>query len=145
VKASAEAQLNPSIESASAQPREWVEVLLQLLGVGRVSSWRRAGVTTPALQTGKNPRIAANWPELPSKFIGLGDTAAESRASAPAPSVPIGKRMYARADITHFSDLYRRGQISEADYQRLSADIHAAVKEGRIVDPPMRGVGKTRF
>jgi hypothetical protein len=79
VKASAEAQLNPSIESASAQPREWVEVLLQLLGVGRVSSWRRAGVTTPALQTGKNPRIAANWPELPSKFIGLGDTAAERR------------------------------------------------------------------
>jgi len=36
--ASAEAQLNPSIDSASAQPRERVEVLLlQLLGVGSVS------------------------------------------------------------------------------------------------------------
>ena len=31
---------NPLIDSASAQPRERVEVLLQLLCVGSVSSWR---------------------------------------------------------------------------------------------------------
>jgi hypothetical protein len=53
--------------------------------------------------------------------------------------------MYARADITRYSDLYRRGQISEADYRKLEADIHRAVAEGRIVDPPMRGVGKVPY
>jgi hypothetical protein len=70
---------------------------------------------------------------------------AASRASAQASSVPTGKRTYARADIVKYSDAYRRGRISEADYQKLSADIHAAVKEGRIVDPPMRGVGKVPY
>jgi len=70
---------------------------------------------------------------------------AASRASAPASSVPIGKRTYTRADIVKYSDAYRRGQISEADYQRLQADIVVAAKENRIVDPPTRGVGKTRF
>jgi len=37
--ASAETQLNPSIDPASAS-RERVKVLLQLLGVGSGSSWR---------------------------------------------------------------------------------------------------------
>ena len=57
--ASAEAQLNPSIDSASAKPRERVEVLLQLLGVKSMSSWR-VEATTPVLQAGKNSGIAAH-------------------------------------------------------------------------------------
>jgi hypothetical protein len=44
------------------------------------------------------------------------------------------KRTYTRAEIQRLSSAYRRGQISEADYQRVSADIVAASKEGRIVD-----------
>ena len=54
-----------------------------------------------------------------------------------APSAPASKRTYTRADITRYSDLYRRGRISEADYQRLSADIHAAIGEGRIANLPI--------
>jgi hypothetical protein len=48
-----------------------------------------------------------------------------------------GGRVYSREDIKRYSDLYRRGRIPEADYQRLSADIHAASKEGRIINPPI--------
>src|SRR5262245_40968130 len=33
------------------------------------------------------------------------------------------QRTYTRADITRYSDAYRRGRISEADYAKLSADI----------------------
>jgi len=29
--------------------------------------------------------------------------------------------------------MFQRGQIAEADYQRLSADIVAAGKEGRVI------------
>src|SRR5262249_27704001 len=74
----AEAQLNPSIDSASAQPRERVEVLLQLLGVKSMSSWR-VEATTPVLPTGKNPGIASHLQELPSEFILLAGATAERR------------------------------------------------------------------
>ena len=49
-----------------------------------------------------------------------------------APSAPAGKRTYARADITKYSELYRKGRISEADYAKLSADIHAASGKGAL-------------
>ena len=105
MKASAEAQLNPSIESASAQPRERVEVLLHLLGVGRVSSWRRAGVTTPVLQTGKNLGIAAHLRELPCEFIILADTAAERRIDNDHTSNPNrGRARMMGGDVTVTSE-----------------------------------------
>jgi hypothetical protein len=70
------------------------------------------------------------------------NAAAPQQASS---AMPAGKRSYTRADITRYSDLYRRGRFPEAEYQRLSADIHAAIADGRIVGPmPMRGIGKTR-
>ena len=61
-----------------------------------------------------------------------------------ASSAPTGKRTYTRAQITQVSNDFLRGRIPEADYQKLSADMHTAVNEGRIADPPMRGIGKTR-
>ena len=69
---------------------------------------------------------------------------AEAGPPQQAPSAPTGKRTYARAQIEQASRDYLRGRIPEADYQKISADIHAAVNEGRISDPPMRGIGKTR-
>jgi len=50
-----------------------------------------------------------------------------------------GQRTYTRADITRYSDAYWRGRISEGDYQKISADIVAAGREGRIVgvNPPL--------
>jgi hypothetical protein len=74
-----------------------------------------------------------------SFFRGYLAEAGQSPQPQHAPSAPTGKRTYARADITRYSDLYRRGRISESDYQKLSADIHAASKEGRIVgiNPPL--------
>jgi hypothetical protein len=59
------------------------------------------------------------------------------RQPSQASSAPTGTRVYTRADITRYSDLYRRGRISEADYQKLSADIHAAIGENRISNPPI--------
>ena len=56
-----------------------------------------------------------------------------------------GQRVYSRADITAASTNFLRGRIAPDAYAKLSADMHAAVAEGRIVDPPMRGLGKTRF
>ena len=53
------------------------------------------------------------------------------------PSAPTSKRTYTRADITRYSDAYRRGRIPEAEYQKISADIHAAIGEGRIANPPI--------
>ena len=52
-------------------------------------------------------------------------------------SAPTGKRTYTRADITRYSDAYRRGRIPEAEYQKISADIHAAAREGRISNVPI--------
>jgi len=62
-----------------------------------------------------------------------------------APPAPTGQRMYSRSDITKFSDAYRRGKISEADYRKLEADIHRAVMEGRITNPLMKNVGKAPY
>jgi hypothetical protein len=61
-----------------------------------------------------------------------------------ASSAPTGKRTYTRADIKRASEDYLRGRIPQSEYERLSADMHAAVNEGRISNPPMRGIGKTR-
>jgi hypothetical protein len=71
-----------------------------------------------------------------------GQRQASQQASS---AMPAGRHVYSRQDIVTYSDAYWRGQISETDYQRLSSDIHAAVKEGRIVDPPMRGIGKVPY
>ena len=73
---------------------------------------------------------------------------AERAAAGPrqqASPAPTGRRTYTRADIVRYSDAYRRGRISEADYAKLSADIVAAGREGRISDPPMRGMGKVPY
>jgi hypothetical protein len=72
-----------------------------------------------------------------SFFRGYLAEAPQGQQPQHAPSAPTSKRTYTRADITRYSDLYRRGRISEADYQRLSADIHAAIGEGRISNPPI--------
>jgi len=54
-----------------------------------------------------------------------------------APSAPAGKRTYTRDDIKRYSESYLKGRISEADYRRLEADIHAAIGEGRIANLPI--------
>jgi hypothetical protein len=108
-----------------------------LAGRHEYSGFTRQQLLDDAVRTGNAHRVI-------SFFRGF-QQAGANRASAPASSVPTGKRTYTRADIVKYSDAYRRGQISEADYQKLSADIHRAVAEGRIVDPPMRGVGKVPY
>ena len=67
------------------------------------------------------------------------------RTPPPAREAPTGKQIYSRADIVQAARDFQRGRISEADYQRLSADIVAAAREGRIQDPPMRGMGKVPY
>src|SRR5262249_28336039 len=57
-----------------------------------------------------------------------------------------GKLVYTRAQITQAANDFVRGRIPQAEYERLSRDMYAALAEGRIVGPmPMRGLGKTRF
>ena len=98
--------------------------------------------------------IDQNWRKPSTATIARGDATrvlsffrgflAEAGPPQQAPSAPTGKRTYTRAQIEQASRDYLRGRIPEADYQKISADIHAAVNEGRISDPPMRGIGKTR-
>jgi hypothetical protein len=47
------------------------------------------------------------------------------------------QRTYTRAEIKRASEDYLRGRIPEAEYQKLSADMHAAIGEGRIANPPI--------
>ena len=85
-----------------------------------------------------NEAIAqGNATRVLSFFRGYLAEAGQSPQPQHAPSAPTSKRTYTRADITRYSDLYRRGRISEADYAKLSADIHAAIGENRIADPPI--------
>src|SRR6516225_11051535 len=72
-----------------------------------------------------------------SFFRGYLAEAGQSPQPQHAPSAPTSKRTYTRADITRYSDAYRRGRIPEAEYQKISADIHAAIGEGRIANPPI--------
>ena len=52
-----------------------------------------------------------------------------------APSAPAGKPTYTRAQIEQASRDFLRGRISQTDYAKLSADMHSAIADGRIVDP----------
>jgi len=49
------------------------------------------------------------------------------------PPSPADKPTYTRADIERFHRMYMRGQIPEADYERLSRDLVLAGKEGRVI------------
>jgi hypothetical protein len=73
------------------------------------------------------PRVAA---------VPLSSLAAPGRdrpATGGIPTATPEKPTYTRADILHYSREYQRGRIPEADYQRLSADIAVASKEGRVI------------
>jgi hypothetical protein len=53
-----------------------------------------------------------------------------------------GPRIYTRAEIERLSREYRSGRIPEEQYLRISADIVAAGREGRILNPePLNGLG----
>jgi hypothetical protein len=131
-------------QAVAREVPNWKEInvdpvwLQWLAGRDPYSGWTRQQLLDDAVRSGNSYRVV-------SLFRGFLQAGAAGRASAPAASVPTGKRSYTRADIVKYSDAYRRGQISEADYQRLQADIHAAVGENRILDPPMRGVGKAPY
>ena len=117
----------------SPQWRQW------LLFSDPLNGRPRQSLLNDAIAKGETGRVL-------SFFRGfLAEADQQPQGQQHASSAPTGKRTYARADITRYSDAYRRGRISEADYQKISADIHAAVKEGRIVDPPMRGIGKVPY
>jgi hypothetical protein len=89
---------------------------------------------------------AADVGRVLSFFRGyLAEVGQQPQRQQPYQPTSGGKRTYTRAQITQASNDYLRGRIPEAEYQKISADIHAALGEGRIVGPlPMRGVGKTR-
>jgi hypothetical protein len=109
----------------SPQWRQWLTDPHELSGHTR-QQW-----LNDAMARGDAARVA-------SFFRGyLAEMGQPPRQSQHASPAPTGKRTYTRADITRYSDAYRRGRISEADYQKISADIHAAIGEGRIANPPI--------
>ena len=108
--------------------------------VGRpyeVSGGSREQQLNDAMARGDAARVA-------SFFRGFLREAGQPPQPQHASQAPTGKRTYTRAQIEQASRDYLRGRIPEAEYQKLSADMHAAVNENRISDPPMRGIGKTR-
>jgi hypothetical protein len=109
---------------ASPQWRQW------LLFSDPLNGRPRQSLLNEAIAQGNATRVL-------SFFRGYLAEAGQSPQPQHAPSAPTSKRTYTRADITRYSDLYRRGRISEADYAKLSADIHAAIGENRIADPPI--------
>jgi len=118
----------------SPQWRQWLTDPHELSGHTR-QQW-----LNDALAKGDATRVASFF----RGFLQARATMGGSRAQQ-APSAPTGKPTYTRAQIEQASRDYLRGRIPEADYQKISADMHAAIGEGRIVGPmPMRGVGKTR-
>jgi len=69
-----------------------------------------------------------------------GQPTASARSRRAGPTVT--GRIYSRADIERYSRAYREGRIPEAEYQRISADIVRASREGRILNPePLNGLG----
>jgi hypothetical protein len=58
------------------------------------------------------------------------------QASDRTRAAPSGQRTYTSEQIRALSSAYRRGQISEERYQKISADIVAAGREGRILGGP---------
>lgn len=53
-------------------------------------------------------------------------------ATVSSSAPPEGKRYWTRGDIDRFYAAVRRNEMSDADAQRLEADINAAIIEGRI-------------
>jgi hypothetical protein len=84
----------------------------------------------------KDAVYAAEVERVISFFRGfLGEAGAARQASVDrARSAPSRQRTYTRREIERLSNEYRRGRISEEQYARISADIVAAGREGRIVD-----------
>jgi hypothetical protein len=72
-----------------------------------------------------------------SFFRGFLREAGQSPQPQHASSAPTSTRVYSRADIKRASDNFLRGRISEADYQKLMTDMHRAIGENRIADPPI--------
>jgi hypothetical protein len=106
--------------------REWLASPYELSGASRQQH------LNDAMARGDAHRVA-------SFFRGFLSQHRQRQASQPAPSaMPTGRRVYSRQDIVRYSDAYRRGQIPEAEYARLQADLVAAAKEGRImgIGPP---------
>src|SRR5215831_17988826 len=108
--------------------RQWLTAPHEMSGHTR-QQW-----LSDAMARGDAARVA-------SFFRGFLQASAAAGQATPqqAFSAPTGKPTYTRADITRYSELYRKGRISETDYRKLEADIHAASKEGRItgINPPL--------
>jgi hypothetical protein len=86
----------------------------------------------------KDAVAAADAPRVINFFRGfLAQGGAAPRpagqASNRARAAPSGQRTYTSEQIRALSSAYRRGQISEERYQKISADIVAAGREGRIL------------
>src|SRR5215472_15207537 len=83
---------------------------------------------SPSPSPVKPPRAAA---------IPLASLASPGRERPANGGIPTGgpadKPTYTGAEIQRLSRMYMRGLIPEADYQRISADIALAGKEGRVI------------
>jgi hypothetical protein len=80
-----------------------------------------------------------------SKMPGRADNTLLPYENAPrTPASPRGTRRYRRSEIRDFYERCRRGQYRdrEAERARIEADILAAARENRIVDPPLKMVGE---
>jgi len=90
----------------------------------------RQSLLNDAIAKGDAGRVLAFF----RSYLAEAGQPAQGQQPQQAPSaMPTGRRVYSRQDITRASDDYRRGRYTEEQYRRLSEDIVAAGREGRIV------------
>jgi hypothetical protein len=107
--------------------------------VDRDPAWHRwlLGIDTLSgrvRQTLLNEAIAAGDPHrVKSFFDGFRREAGGSQGSqVRARSTPLGSRTYTREDIGRLYEKHRKGEFTEATWNKIEADIFAAQHDGRI-------------
>ena len=111
----------------SPQWRQWLSDPHELSGHTR-QQW-----LNDAMARGDAARVASFF----RGFLAEAGQSPQRQSPPQAGTIGGSGRVYSREDIKRASKDYLRGRISEADYQKLSADMHAAVNEGRISNPPI--------
>jgi hypothetical protein len=117
---------------------DWLNQIHEFSGESRLRLLRRAelaGNTTAVVSMFKS-YILENTPNRV-------DNTPLPYQNAPRTPMPSGTRRYRRSEIRDFYERCRRGEYRdrEAERARIEADILAAARENRVVDPPLKMVG----
>jgi len=116
---------------------DWLNLIHEFSGERRMSLLRRAesaGNTTAVVAMFKSYILEGMHGRVDNTPLPY------QNERRPAPSGST--RRWRRSEIRAFYDAARRGRCSEAERARIEADILAAPRENRVIDPPLKMVGE---